>query len=670
MSLKARLDAAFNQFTVAKRAEETTRALNDYSNQPKEIHSHFTELVDRIFTSSGWGMHDLTLQNKKDFEAIMTFLGPTGVFLNVINKLQLDPFLRYTMPAISNGVNTDAPKEDELRVSAFQYYFYRFANFVTKNQLRYPSNKISAEDHIYHSLLVTYLEYYLPSSGSFPQEIGKSTSSNNFDQNMSSPKSRTSLRILRKTLSPSKRDLTQKIQPGQTSRTETFLTILSESFLAINNNVCPFEDQIRALRLTVKHLHSVQQNNTFVVEEGINDQSRVAAEIISKLYEPHIPKVFEFCCENWPWNTSFRLVQETYLSYIQPWRYQAGRNDPTRLSDEPSEAFKWKKYIGDNIKCYTANFNHFIRRLLRVNLCSAENAYGFMRITKIFNHRLLQQMIKTASQEKTWNQEMGPDGYSKSKQIDNEADGLSLAKELIRTAAICIQNFQRQQKPKPEPTRIQKYLIDFGIIEDIVKTEKEKEIERIITDLERGCHGLASIFGLESDLPDHFEMQTANTTIPDHESTMFGPRLTPRGRSQVMSGKYHLPVYSWVDPDFEAPIRNDEVYSLVAPLVNTSVKTVNHSHLHTAINLPGIAGQLFRFLFCHWNPLYEDFTEPRLKLRILSSKSVITWLGLALFLAIITGWWAMVTKCYIYCTAIVLILNYIHFQRLKTQKCL
>ena len=100
MSLKARLDAAFNQFTVAKRAEETTRALNDYSNQPKEIHSHFTELVDRIFTSSGWGMHDLTLQNKKDFEAIMTFLGPTGVFLNVINKLQLDPFLRYTMPTI------------------------------------------------------------------------------------------------------------------------------------------------------------------------------------------------------------------------------------------------------------------------------------------------------------------------------------------------------------------------------------------------------------------------------------------------------------------------------------------------------------------------------------------------------------------------------------------
>ena len=102
---------------------------------------------------------------------------------------------------------------------------------------------------------------------------------------MSSPKSRTSLRILRKTLSPSKRDLTQKIQPGQTSRTETFLTILSESFLAINNNVCPFEDQIRALRLTVKHLHSGEKRDYRAVQflvwiclKGLSIRSSILTE--------------------------------------------------------------------------------------------------------------------------------------------------------------------------------------------------------------------------------------------------------------------------------------------------------------------------------------------------------------------------------------------------------
>ena len=28
---------------------------------------------------------------------------------------------------------------------------------------------------------------------------------------------------------------------------------------------------------------------------------------------------------------------------------------------------------------------------------------------------------------------------------------------------------------------------------------------------------------------------------------------------KAKTGKYHLPIYTWVDPDFEEPIRNDEV---------------------------------------------------------------------------------------------------------------
>ena len=39
MSLKARLETAFNGYSVCQRAEETIRALEDYSNQIKEIHS-------------------------------------------------------------------------------------------------------------------------------------------------------------------------------------------------------------------------------------------------------------------------------------------------------------------------------------------------------------------------------------------------------------------------------------------------------------------------------------------------------------------------------------------------------------------------------------------------------------------------------------------------------
>ena len=41
-----------------------------------------------------------------------------------------------------------------------------------------------------------------------------------------------------------------------------------------------------------------------------------------------------------------------------------------------------------------------------------------------------------------------------------------------------------------------------------------------------------------------------------HEETIYGERLTPRGRAEK------LPILSWVDPDFVAPIRSDEFLPL------------------------------------------------------------------------------------------------------------
>ena len=51
----------------------------------------------------------------------------------------------------------------------------------------------------------------------------------------------------------------ERPQPGQTWRSETLLTILSERYLN-HGHYCPNEDQIRALRSTIKHLHSSAAN--------------------------------------------------------------------------------------------------------------------------------------------------------------------------------------------------------------------------------------------------------------------------------------------------------------------------------------------------------------------------------------------------------------------------
>ena len=120
--------------------------------------------------------------------------------------------------------------------------------------------------------------------------------------------------------------------------------------------------------MTVKHLHTVN------VPES--DQcGAVSAFILSEYFEPRLPRLVAHCAEHWPVNCSFRLVLETFLSYVQPWRYRASINQPTRLSDDPAEARLWAKFVADNLNCYRVNFGQLIRRMLRVKLSQGNTEY-------------------------------------------------------------------------------------------------------------------------------------------------------------------------------------------------------------------------------------------------------------------------------------------------------
>ena len=115
MSLKSRLETAYRCNSVRERADLTSKALSE--NASKEIHSHFVELVDQLFSNKNWGLFDTTKvsniekkiwvfdnfklyfkKNKMDFESLSRLLGPTGPLLENINRLNSDPFLRYALP--------------------------------------------------------------------------------------------------------------------------------------------------------------------------------------------------------------------------------------------------------------------------------------------------------------------------------------------------------------------------------------------------------------------------------------------------------------------------------------------------------------------------------------------------------------------------------------------
>jgi hypothetical protein len=106
---------------------------------------------------------------------------------------------------------------------------------------------------------------------------------------------------------------------------------------------------------------------------------------------------------------------------------------------------------------------------------------------------------------------------------------------------------------------------------DFSKSSQEIEAEKLCKELEAAGGHFSKMFDLHDEMKTFFTQKDGSSEfIADHVDTSFGPRLTERGRSQVLSGKYRIPVVSWYDPDFEAPIRNDEIAFLVTPLGTVS----------------------------------------------------------------------------------------------------
>ena len=157
---------------------------------------------------------------------------------------------------------------------------------------------------------------------------------------------------------------------------------MSEKLLDVQDKICPNQDQIRALRTMIKHIHScggsLLKNNSsneisftdFAKQnEKPTVQAKISNEILTHYMEPSLPRIFRICFELWPLDNTFRIVYEAWLSYIQPWRY---KSESKRLDPETCE--EWAPFVKRNIDCYTKNLNDAYRRFLRLDIKRSTNA--------------------------------------------------------------------------------------------------------------------------------------------------------------------------------------------------------------------------------------------------------------------------------------------------------
>uniref|UniRef100_A0A0C9R7R2 Smpd4_1 protein n=1 Tax=Fopius arisanus TaxID=64838 RepID=A0A0C9R7R2_9HYME len=156
-------------------------------------------------------------------------------------------------------------------------------------------------------------------------------------------------------------------------------------------------EHIRLVRAFIKTLHEFANS-------AIGDRS--AMDELKRIILPSVQgKIYTFlrkAIHHWPLDSSFRLILEAWLSFIQPWRYvpELSYSPQGRPEDEDKgkihDPQRWMSFVANNLLAYTSIFQQLLPRFMRTDLVAPKNALMLFRVTKVFSQPYLPQMLAEA----------------------------------------------------------------------------------------------------------------------------------------------------------------------------------------------------------------------------------------------------------------------------------
>lgn len=508
---------------LSTRCEEIRRMIAESSH--KELQTIFPMLIENIFAVNnqlGWNLCTLSPVNyPTDHEYVLHFLGSQGPMFNLIYRLMSDCYLKYEFPLSMFPPNVKKLFEEDLippfyldkiqvdphtkmvtalALNPFEYYIFHFASYLVS-----PFIKASAAqptDSVYVTLCEDYLLCFLP--------CNKSEVLPPVDHHLvKSPVPRPQvITVPPRTPTIFRQSILNKANPpasfhssptAQTTphmevwRTETVIQAFLDLWLTYGSNDMsslvrirdlPSSDRIRIVRLLVKHFHYFASvANSDVTSMG---------EIRSTLRQVTRMKIYTFLrrtIQDWPLDSSFRGVLETWLSYIQPWRYlhfdRRIRNHMISAKESEENFYgvdrhMWSSFIVENLFAYTIIFQQLIPRFARLDLTTPRNAHMLHRVTKVFAQPDLNIML--AEVEACLNDEASgfrsqgfsyDNGYPET-MPDVIATSSTVAAYGTKWNAILKQQLQELEGPHYEYT----YLFDYksGKIDTLIKMVLEATI--------------------------------------------------------------------------------------------------------------------------------------------------------------------------------------------------
>ncbi|XP_053172601.1 sphingomyelin phosphodiesterase 4 isoform X1 [Scomber japonicus] len=342
-----------------------------------------------------------------------------------------------------------------LALNPFEFFMFNFAYCLITPKNYPPGQHASSTDSAYFVLVDTYLKYFLPSEGNVPpspfsdsrgsvtapsprsssvsfagygvhspsllkhhifhqpsvnadpaaQEIWRSETllqmfveiwlhhySLEMYQKLQSPQVK--LALLQYRLSMSSMPCQPHAPPGSGT-----LHTYQEPF-------SPTEEHVLVVRLLVKHLHAFSNSlkpeqlsaspsaHSHTHTSPLEEFKRV---VMQRFVQQKLYLFLQHCFGHWPLDASFRAVLETWLSYIQPWRYTGEKTNP-QPDQNRTVPDKWESFVQENLLVYTKLFQVFLNRAVRTDLVNAKNALMVFRVAKVFSQPNLAEMIQKGEQ--------------------------------------------------------------------------------------------------------------------------------------------------------------------------------------------------------------------------------------------------------------------------------
>ncbi|XP_037631698.1 sphingomyelin phosphodiesterase 4 isoform X2 [Sebastes umbrosus] len=168
----------------------------------------------------------------------------------------------------------------------------------------------------------------------------------------------------------------------------------------------PTEEHVLVVRLLVKHLHAFSNSlkpeqlssspsaHSHTHTSPLEEFKRV---VVQRFVQQKLYLFLQHCFGHWPLDASFRAVLETWLSYIQPWRYTGEKTNP-QPDQNRTVPDKWESFVQENLLMYTKLFQVLLNRAVRTDLVNAKNALMVFRVAKVFSQPNLAEMIQKGEQ--------------------------------------------------------------------------------------------------------------------------------------------------------------------------------------------------------------------------------------------------------------------------------